>query len=391
MAEETRILAVEKLATGGDGIAFLEGRAVFIPFAIPGEKVVCRIISQERGYCRAELVDILEPSPHRVEPQCPIYRQCGGCVLQHVAAERQRALKAEMARESFIWIGKTDPGPLEIKAGASYHYRNRVQLHFTEDDGIGFMEAASASPVRARGCPVAAGCVDAWLGRQNRKARPGKDLRAEIGERQRFAVFGQDDRLYLEGRDRDAMAIVAGEGYVFPLRHFFQSNLEMASVLALDVVEGLEGERAIDLYSGAGLFAKRLAKVFREVRCVEGDSVSLEAARANLPPGRGAFYASSVEDWIKAEDSRARKGKSRPADWVIADPPRAGLSPEVRKWLGSSGIGGLCYVSCDHATMARDIGELARSGWSVESLRLYDFYPQTARLEAYARMRPQKA
>ncbi len=386
MAERI-ILTVEKLASGGDGIAFFEGQAVFIPFSIPGEKIACTILQRSRDYSRAMLEEIMEPSPHRTAPPCPVFGRCGGCSLQHIEYEKQLEYKAATVADSLRRIAKIEAVEPEIHSGAPYGYRNRVQLHFTEDHGLGFMEAESAASVRAPGCPIAAPCIDAWLKRQNRKSRPDKELKARIGERDRFVVFGQDERLYVEGIDAKAVAIVAGKKYIFPVRHFFQSNLAMAGALVEDAVAELSGERAVDLYAGAGLFAARLAERFRSVTLVESDAVSLEAARANLPAGSGKFVPTDVEAWTDGAAAGAAQGAPR-IDCVLADPPRAGLSPATRAWLKSADIGTFVYVSCDPVTMARDIGELARSGWTLESLALYDFYPQTGHIESLARLSP---
>ncbi len=381
-------LTVEKLASGGDGIAFLDGKAVFIPFSIPGEKITCEIAETSKDYIRAKLLDVLVPSPFRVKPPCPIFGFCGGCGLQHIEYGHQLEFKAEAVRDSFRRIAKLDPTGMAIKSGAPNGYRNRVQLHVTSDHGIGFMEADSASSLRAEGCPIAAPCIDAWLRRQNRKSRPDKELQARIGQRDRFVVFGQDERLYIEGIDAQAKALVAGREYRFPLKHFFQSNLEMAGALVDDALRGISGQKAVDLYSGAGLFAARLAGQFGEVTCVESDAVSLEAARGNLPAGTGRFVPTDVETWALAAAARARRGEASRFDWVLADPPRSGLSPATREWLKGANIGGFIYVSCDHVTMARDIGDLTRAGWSLESLTLYDFYPQTGYIEALGRLKP---
>ncbi len=250
------------------------------------------------------------------------------------------------------------------------------------------MEAESSSSVRAGGCPVAVGVVDAWLRKQNRKARPEKDLQARIGARDRFVIFGQDDRLYVEGLDAQAKAFVAGREYRFPLKHFFQSNLEAAGALVKDALAGLSGGLAVDLYSGVGLFAAGLALQFDKVICVESDTVSLEAARGNLPAGVGEFHPTDVESWASSASARTRRLGARRFDWILADPPRSGLSPVAREWLKNADIGGFTYVSCDHATMARDIGDLVHSGWRLETLVLYDFYPQTGRIESLARLLP---
>lgn len=386
------ILDVERLAAGGDGIAFFDRQAIFIPFSIPGERVACEIVERSRDFCRAKIIDIIEPSPFRVRPPCPVFGICGGCSLQHIEYSHQLAHKTAAARESFRRIAKLGSVAMDATCSSGsnpgFGYRNRVQVHFTQDHGLGYMEAGSASSVRAGGCPIAAPAIDAWLRAQNRKTRPDRELIARIGQRDRFVVFGQDDRLYIEGIDPRAKALVAGHEYSFPLKHFFQSNLEMAGLLIEDAMEGLSGRTAADLYSGAGLFAARLAERFDEVTCVESDAVSLEAARCNLPSGKGRFIATEVEAWARAESANARRGKPSTWDCVLADPPRSGLSPVTRDWLKAADIGRLIYVSCDHATMARDIGDLVGAGWQLESLRLYDFYPQTGHIEALARLSP---
>lgn len=381
-------LTVEKLASGGDGIAFLEGQAVFIPFSIPGEKICCEIVETSKDFIRAQTLDILEPSPFRVKPPCPIFGLCGGCNLQHIEYGHQLEFKAGAVRDAFRRTAKIDAVELGIKSGSPYGYRNRAQFHFTQDHGIGFMEAESDVSVRAEGCPIAVASIDAWLRKQNRKAKPDRELQARIGQRDRFVAFGQDDRLYIEGIDARAEALVAGHTYTFPLKHFFQSNLEMAGSLVEDALAGISGHRAADLYSGAGLFASRLSERFDEVTCVESDAVSLEAARGNLPAGKGRFIATDVESWAQTAAARARRGETARFDWVIADPPRSGLSPATRAWLKTADIGGFAYVSCDHVTMARDIGDLVHSGWCLETLTLYDFYPQTGHIEALARLMP---
>lgn len=418
MAEETLTLTVQKLASGGDGIAFSDGRVVFIPLTIPGEKVACRVVSGSRDYARAELLDVLEPSPDRVVPPCPIFGLCGGCKLQHIAIERQRELKIEAVRETFMRTAKFDPGPFTIKSGAEYGYRNRAEFHFSGDHGIGFMAGDSSESVRARDCPVVVSSVRAWLRGQNKKSHPDKDFRAAYGNRDRFTVFGQDERLYIEGRDAVARAVVAGREYAFPLRHFFQSNVEMASLLLQDVIDGVSGDRAVDLYCGSGLFAKRLAELCGEVVCVESDPVALEAARVNVTGGSVAFRAKTSEEWIRSPASSAgwrnspsaatiapgpeetgagtvgrqpRMRAQMPIDWVTVDPPRTGLSAELRAWLARAPIGAINYVSCDHVTLARDLRELKDAGWRIASLCLYDFYPQTGRIEAFARLLPDDA
>jgi 23S rRNA (uracil1939-C5)-methyltransferase len=386
--EERMVLTVEKLASGGDGIAFLNGKVVFIPFTIPGETHRCEIVSQSKDYLRARSVETLVASPSRVAAPCPLFGLCGGCNLQHMDYPKQLEHKKAFARESLLRIARFDPGDLVIRFGAPYGYRNRVQVHISSDQGIGFMKAESSETLRARGCPVCVSPIDTWLRRENKKSKPARDVESRIGKRERFALFGQDERLYIEGETAFAKAKVGTLEYRFPMGHFFQSNLDLTSILVDEAVRGLSGAHAADLYSGAGLFSARLAQSFEQVTLVESDTVSLESARYNLPSGKGKFHGMDVEDWVRANLGKAKKGQGTRFDWVVLDPPRTGLSAAVKEWLLAADIGGMTYVSCDLSTFSRDLGVFLASGWKIESLELYDFYPQTGRLEALSRLTP---
>jgi 23S rRNA (uracil1939-C5)-methyltransferase len=385
---DRRILNVEKLASGGDGIAFSNGQAVFIPFSIPGERLLCEITEENRDFLRAEILENLSPSPDRVEAPCPLFGVCGGCELQHVEYSRQLALKGQIFAESLSRTAKLSGQEFSLRASNPYSYRNRVELHVTKDHGFGYMKRASADALRASDCPIAAKPISDWLKTQNRKAKPSKELQARIGPKERFVVFAQSGQPAIEGLEAKAEARVAGRSYRFPLGHFFQSNLMMTELLLREALSGLSGARALDLYAGAGLFAAELAESFGEVTLVESDKLSLEAARENVSARKARFIPTEVEEWIRSESARSRRGLAAPIDWVVADPPRSGLSTSTRAWLKSAAIGGMSYISCNHATMARDLGDLGASGWKIDSLSMFDFYPQTGHIEALARLSP---
>jgi 23S rRNA (uracil1939-C5)-methyltransferase len=382
MTDDMLTLRVEKLSSHGEGIAFSEGKAVFIPYSIPGELAICKLIEEHASFSRAELVEIEELSLHRVAPPCSLFGVCGGCTLQHIEYRYQTILKRDAARETFLRIGGFDPGKLEIVVGDPYHYRNRIQIHMCDDGGLGFTKAGSHETVRAVQCPILAPVLERWLVVENRKARPYRALSALIGERPRFVAFGQDEHIYIEGRDAHAGASVLSKRFQFPVAHFFQSNITLMEKLIERCIEPLKGEHALDLYSGAGLFSLFLADNFDSIECVENSTASMEAARLNLSrvSAKVSFSDTLVERWIKTPHA------NRAFDCIVADPPRTGMSPKVRAWLTDAQADLLLYVSCDHASLARDLQELTQKGWTVENITLFDFYPQTGRLEAVARL-----
>ena len=154
----------------------------------------------------------------------------------------------------------------------------------------------------------------------------------------------------------------------------------MLSKLLPFALEGLSGKAAADLYCGVGLFGAFLADRFERVTAVESSSLSMSYARRNLPDDRGDFYPVSMEQWVETDAAR------RPLDAVVVDPPRAGLGPEVRRWLRRAAPSRLVYVSCNPVTLARDLGELVHDRFTMDEVRIFDFYPQTSHVETVARL-----
>ncbi len=374
-------LTIEKLVAGGDGLAFYEGRAVFVPFALPGERVRAVVRAGRRDYATAELRSVIEASPHRVEPPCPVYGECGGCNLQHLAYPRQVEEKAAIVAEAFRRTARLDPGEVAAVPSLPFAYRNRLQLHLTASGELGFMRRSSNTVVAAPTCPVAVKAIQAWIEERAGGARAKEELGRFIVGKDRFLAFGLGERVYLEGRDGLISAPVAGKEFAFHIKGFFQSNLYLLDFFVPDVVRDLVGARVADLYSGVGLFSSFLADRFESVVSVEHNPYALELARRNAPGAAAEYHALSVEDWTRSESAR------RPFDCVLVDPPRAGLSGEVRAWLARARPPLIVYVSCDPVTLARDAGELVASGYALESLKAFDFYPQTSHVECHARFR----
>jgi 23S rRNA (uracil1939-C5)-methyltransferase len=325
-------LVVERLVAGGEGLGFVDGKAVFVRGVLPGERVRVRLRQSRRDYERAELREVLSPSPHRVAPPCPIAGHCGGCDWMHIRYEEQLALKVEIVSEALRRTGGFDsqgalaPGALAIEPSLPLASRNRAQVHRDPAGRLGYMGARSDRIVPAERCPIVAPPIEAVL--RGETAAPG-DL-------DRFTVWSDGTSSAVEGLDddRDLTVTVCGRPLSFSVGCFFQSNLGVLERLVPWALEGLDGEgaadgswRAADLYSGVGLFGAFLAARGARVSCVESSTLSMAYARRNVAGEGNDFHPMSVESWIISGAARERY------DVVVADPPRPGLSPEARAWL----------------------------------------------------------
>jgi 23S rRNA (uracil1939-C5)-methyltransferase len=186
-----------------------------------------------------------------------------------------------------------------------------------------------------------------------------------------------------EASREEVYADVLGKAIRFDLRCFFQSNLEMLERLVPWSLDGLAGGTAMDLYCGAGLFGAFLADRFRRVVAVEENPAALAWARRNIPGEGHLFLEGRLEDLAAAG---RLGGAGSPPEAVVVDPPRPGLDPAVRAWLAAARPPRLVYVSCNPVTLARDLKDLLAAGYRLDALRLFDFYPQTAHVEAAARL-----
>jgi 23S rRNA (uracil1939-C5)-methyltransferase len=380
MAEaETVELRIEKLVAGGDGLAFRDGKAVFVPGALSGELVLARPREGRRDFARADLVEVLEPSRHRVVPPCPLYGICGGCNLQHLAYGRQVEEKALIVADAFSRTAGMVVGELASVPSLPYSYRNRMQFHFTRGRRVGLMRRSSSEVVEVPTCMVAYPAVRDWIEASSGGGEAFASLEPYVLGKDRFIVFGYGEELWIEGERGVVEVQVAGEPIRFHMRGFFQSNLYLLDYFAPDAVEGLSGGRAADLFCGVGLFGRFLARSFEKVVCVEENPYALELAKSNLPGQGREYHALPVEDWLRSPSAAA------PFDLVLVDPPRSGLSVAVRGWLARARPKTIVYVSCDPVTLARDAGSLAAAGYALASLKAFDFYPQTSHVECSAR------
>jgi 23S rRNA (uracil1939-C5)-methyltransferase len=364
-------LSIVKLVAGGDGLGFLDGKAVFVPDTLPGENVRIRVMQRHRDFDRAALLDVREPSPHRITPPCRLAGTCGGCNWLHIRYAEQLAQKVAIVQEALRRVGHIEPPPLAIDPSPELGSRSRAQIH-RQGDTRGYMAARSNQLVKVETCPIVAPGIDAIF--QGAAAVPQ--------DRERFTVFSGGAAVAVEGIDdeRDLTVSIRGRPIVFSVGCFFQSNLAALDSMIPWALGELSGTVAADLYCGVGLFGAFLSERFSRIICVEENATAVAYARRNVTGTGHEFYPMSVEQWISSGAGRAVP------DAVIMDPPRVGLGAEVRQWLRRAKPGRLVYVSCNPVTLARDLGELLAGGFTLDAIRLFDFYPQTSHVEAVAKL-----
>ncbi len=420
-------LEIEKLVPGGDGLARHEGKVYFVAMTLPGERVRVRVTESKKDFARAEQVEILIASPHRVQPACAVFGRCGGCDWQHIGYPAQLLQKVAMVEDALRRTGGISFPGLAIEAGKPWRYRNRIQIHRGPAGEGGFLARTSHAVVPIATCPVAASAFDALLAKPGAQGRPGEGRRYSawthalpdgagdflisdepgatgpglllsplFSNREGIPAQGAAPAQRvakpvpeylgprLEGASGEIDVTLLGKTIRFDLRCFFQSNLEMVEKLVPYALEGLQGEEALDLYCGVGLFGAFLKDTFTRVLAVEENPVSLEYALRNIGATQD-FLRGRLEDLLLEE--RGPISGCRP-DAVVVDPPRDGLDKAVKDFLIAKKPPRLIYVSCNPVTLARDLKTLLAGGFRLDDLRLFDFYPQTAHVEAVAKLSP---
>jgi 23S rRNA (uracil1939-C5)-methyltransferase len=350
----------------------MDGKAVFIPRSLPGETLEIEITESRKDYSFARIVSVLEPSPRRVVPACPLFGVCGGCSLQMADHEYQKELRLSILSDLFSRTKIAPEDSLSMESGESLGYRSRFQFHRTQDGAIGLKEDSANSIVPVNDCPVAvaeirAALRDGSLAAQARHANAGD----------RFHVFAHGGKLWQECGDTACSIALLGKNIGFDVRGFFQSNVPMLEKMIAAVSSGLSGERLLDFYSGVGTFSLFAGDSFRESVLVEHNREALTKAADNLAgvSCKPVFCVTNDERWPAIRESRLH------FDAAIVDPPRQGLSPKALDWFVKSKIGELRYVSCDPATFVRDAAKLASAGFRFRKAVLFDFYPQTHHIE----------
>jgi 23S rRNA (uracil1939-C5)-methyltransferase len=411
--EEIRITGI---AAGGAGVGrAADGRAVFVHRSVPGELVHVRRLEEKRRWARAELLSVLEPSPARRVAPCRFYERCGGCTLEHMTYEAQLAAKAQVVADAMRRIGGLEAGvPHVVPSPTEFRSRNRVSFTLLRLRGGHVMAGFHQLHRPDRVVDVDGSCLmpeqpvaDAWD--SLRQAWGAEASRLPSGIRLRLTLRGSaDGRVallvqggYGEGRPAELLDAVPALDAIWHQPHatadaillagspqlteswqeeelalsgavFLQVNRGAAALLeehVMQVAGEVAGQRVVDAYCGVGLHARRLLRRGAAVTGIELDAGAVQEARRSVP---GA-------DFVEARVEDALPGVL-PADLVILNPPRAGIAAEAADALRASPPGRVIYISCDPATLARDLSRLAPT-FALRSIRCFDLFPQTAHVE----------
>jgi 23S rRNA (uracil1939-C5)-methyltransferase len=388
---------VEKLVYGGEGLGRLDGRAVLAPFVLPGERARLRGVAEKPGLVRAGLLEVLAAAPERVAPPCPYFMRCGGCHYQHAPYEMQLALKRGILEDQLRRIGKIAPGEIGVVAGEPWGYRNRVQLHVAQG-ALGYLEAQSHKLCPIEKCPIASPAINgaiATLREMLTDPRWPRFVRS-------IELFTNETEIQLNvletahpvarrffdwcaeripglvsgALDYDA----AGHTWRVSYGSFFQVNRFLIDRLVETALDGAEGKTALDLYAGVGLFSLALAQRFAAVTAVESGARAAGDLRCNAERAGIAVQVeqTDAEVWMEQLETAP--------DFVLLDPPRSGIGKRMVERLAQLRPPRLAIVSCDPATLARDLAGLAGAGYRIDRLTLVDLFPQTYHLETVAHL-----
>lgn len=362
-AVESR-LTIEKLVSGGLGLARDEHGVLFVEGVLPGEVIVPQPPRRIHGVRHTRPAAWVTESPDRREPPCSVHHLCGGCGLQQARDAAQSALKASWVSESIRRLGRWDPPALDLVTGPMWAYRCRIQVHW-DGQRAGFLGRRSTDLVPTRSCPVSLPPLEEWLNPDHPfwKGRlPG-----------RYTLFTDGKRVFPQTEAWAGMRLGDRELWVHP-GAFFQANLTLTVRLRDWLVDRLASPTPAhlwDLYAGVGTWSQPLAWEGWKVTLVESDTRVAPHARRNCPTAD--VLSIPVEEFLQAQD--------RAPEVVIVDPPRAGLSASVRADLVRLRPARLFYIGCDADTFARDGAALIQGGYSPRYLGLWDFYPQTPHVE----------
>ncbi|OQY28318.1 MAG: hypothetical protein B6I38_09300 [Anaerolineaceae bacterium 4572_5.1] len=381
-----------------------DGRAVFIPYALPGEKVNIRLVEDKKRYARAELLEVLEPAPERISPKCPHFTKCGGCHYQHMPYPEQLKAKKATLHDQLTRLGKFQNPPIQdiVPSPAQWNYRNHIQFHLSPEGKLGFLAPRSKRVIPIQECHLPDNLLTALWPVLDLEFIPGLkriSLRSGEGDEDALLIIessepqpsfefnvdiplsalykGPENEVLLAG---DEFTILEAGGFPFVVSAgaFFQTNIAQAENMVAHLLETLpltETTTLVDAYCGVGLFSVFLAPEVEKLIGIEANPIAAEDFMYNLAEfPQVEFYDSPVGEILpNLEDA---------PDVVVVDPPRGGLDSPTLDGILKLRPHTVAYISCDPSTLARDALHLTQGGYTLKQVTPFDMFPQTYHIES---------
>jgi len=398
------VLSPSLLVYGGEALGRLpDGRAVFIPFVLPGEKVHVQVVEEKRGHVRAGLVEILEPSPQRITPRCPHFTHCGGCHYQHMPYEMQLSAKADILRDQLQRIGGLQDVPIHpaVPSPEPFNYRNHIQFHLDPHGKLGFQAARSSQVIPISECHLPEASLNEVWPQLDLEPLPGLErigLRLGVDEEIQLILESRDTELFefsveelplsavhlspagavvLAGSEQLTLEIL-GRPFLVSAASFFQVNTRVAEAMVRHILEILPLEPSstlLDLYCGVGLFSAFLAPKVSRLVGIEISPAACRDFADNLDEYNNVeLYEAPVAEVLRQVDFHPHA--------VLLDPPRSGIDHPALDALLAQQAKELVYISCDPATLARDARRLTAAGYRLLQVTPFDLFPQTYHIES---------
>lgn len=413
--EDLQQVRFEKMVYGGECLGRLaDGRAVFVPFVLPGETAEIAITGQKERFARGRMVRLLEVSADRITPPCPYFSNCGGCAYQQLSYAQQVELKKDLVKDQLERIGKlTNLPDIQITASpAAFAYRNQVQFHPVKSENpeapanLGFKRASSDEVIPIEKCSLIPEEMNELLPKVELEADSSISriaMRIDSDDETLLVFEGDSDdppelifdlpvsATYLspDGRSlnlggNDALVYrVLGKDFLVSPESFFQVNLLVAEEMVrhvLSLIKGRENLSILELYSGVGLFTCFLAPHASQLTAIESAPSACFDFAGNLDEFENISLYEGAVEMILPELVKQIK----PIDLVVLDPPRAGLNAKAKQALIDLNPQEIVYISCDPSTLARDLKHFTEASYSLQSLHAFDMFPQTAHVETIA-------
>ena len=403
---QTFDITLEKLTYGGEAMGRLpDGRAVFVPFGLPGEQVRVALTEDKKNFARGKLLEVLQASPDRIAPKCKHFAVCGGCHYQNLPYEKQLLAKTEILRDQLQRIGKIENPPVKpmVASPLEWNYRNHVQFHLTAEGKVGFINAKGNSTLPIEECHLPEAGIDAfWPNLQfesNKDVervslRVGRDeelmvaLESESPETPEFEIEAdvsvvhlfEEHAVVIAGQDNLIFNIL-GKDFQVSAASFFQVNTKMAEKMVGYIITQLPVSPSmtlLDVYCGVGLFSKFFAPKCQTVIGIETSESACEDFAVNLDEFDNVeLYEGAAEEVLPG-----LAGRLDSSTFVIVDPPRAGIERHTLDALIQIQPQMIAYVSCDPSTLGRDAARLINGGYRLVEVTPFDLFPQTYHIES---------